>query len=224
MGRVIRRVGRQTSGGGLSVHRVLAADGSETERLIDRPRVRAPVGPRDAAHTPVSAVMTRAVTCVRDDVSIEAAAALFLERRLHGAPVLDAEGALVGFVSTTDLGRRRIVDGDTEEVRLRVRTRRGSVYDLGPGFHAEELAPVTVKDVMMPIVVTLHETAPLTLAAALMAYEGVHRIPVLCEYDTVVGILSALDVLRWLAREDGFQIPHSSQVAWTRATPTGGES
>jgi len=224
MGRVVRRIGGQREGSGPSIHRVLAADGSESQRLIDRSSVHVVVGRRDAAHTPVSAVMTRAVVCVRDDVSVEAAAALFRERGLHGAPVLDAEGALVGFVSTGDLGRRRLEDGDTEEVRLRVPTRQGSAYDLGPGFHAVELAPVTVKDVMMPVVVTVDETAPLTLAAALMAFEGVHRIPVLCEDDTVVGILSALDVLRWLAQEDGFQIPHWSQLDLAGATPTRGES
>ena len=36
-------------------------------------------------------------------------------------------------------------------------------------------------------------------AAALMAKEGVHRIAILSERDQVIGILSSLDIARWLA-------------------------
>jgi CBS domain-containing protein len=32
-----------------------------------------------------------------------------------------------------------------------------------------------------------------------MAYEGVHRVPVVAADGRVVGILSSLDVVRWLA-------------------------
>jgi CBS-domain-containing membrane protein len=34
-----------------------------------------------------------------------------------------------------------------------------------------------------------------------MAYEGVHRIIVLSEDRKVVGVVSAMDVMRWLAGE-----------------------
>jgi CBS domain-containing protein len=44
------------------------------------------------------------------------------------------------------------------------------------------------------------------MAATVMAIEGVHRIPVTSESGEVVGILSALDVLRWLAEQDGYAI------------------
>ena len=41
-------------------------------------------------------------------------------------------------------------------------------------------------------------------AAALMSYERVHRVVVLSPSRAVVGIVSAMDVLRWLARNDGY--------------------
>jgi CBS domain-containing protein len=42
-----------------------------------------------------------------------------------------------------------------------------------------------------------------------MAFEGVHRLPVVSDGGEVVGILSALDVLRWFGRRAGYLIPPS---------------
>lgn len=57
------------------------------------------------------------------------------------------------------------------------------------------------------MVFTLPESASLSKAAALMAFEGVHRLPILSNDGKVVGILSALDVLRWLAKQQGYVVP-----------------
>jgi CBS domain-containing protein len=165
-----------------------------------------------AAHTPISNIMTREVVCVRPDLSAEALAMLFFERGLHGAPVLDENDELIGFVSQADLLRNRYESSETQEVRLRVPTEEGAQYDLGPGFHLEEIAKSTVRELMMPIAISLEESAPITLAAALMATEGVHRVPVVSKRQKVVGILSALDILRWLAKEDGYRTPDYSHI------------
>ena len=72
----------------------------------------------------------------------------------------------------------------------------------------------TVADIMMPVAFTLPESASLSRAAALMAFEGVHRVPVVSDQGRVVGIVSSLDVSRWLARNDGYAGPLSSQSEW----------
>jgi CBS-domain-containing membrane protein len=59
----------------------------------------------------------------------------------------------------------------------------------------------TVADHMMPIAFSLPEEASLLRAASLMTCEGVHRIPVVAADGSVVGIISALDVVRWLAQQ-----------------------
>ena len=59
----------------------------------------------------------------------------------------------------------------------------------------------------MPIAFTLPESASIAHAAALMAYENVHRIPVVASDGSVVGIIAALDILRWLAVNAGFALP-----------------
>ena len=58
----------------------------------------------DTAHgTAVSEVMAAPVVTVEGDVPIEAAAARMREREITTLPVCDADGAVVGIVSTTDL-------------------------------------------------------------------------------------------------------------------------
>ena len=46
----------------------------------------------------------------------------------------------------------------------------------------------------------------LSLAAALMANKGFHRLVVVDETGAAVGILSSMDVLRWLAGQSGFVV------------------
>ena len=48
--------------------------------------------------------------------------------------------------------------------------------------------------------------AAVALAAALMAYEGVHRIVVVDRGGYVVGLVSSLDVARWLGTRAGHPV------------------
>jgi CBS domain-containing protein len=159
-----------------------------------------------AAYTPVTEIMTRDVVFARRDVSVEEMTRLLLERGLHGAPVVDQAGALIGFISITDLLRDRYERGDTDDTERPLAMARGTAgYDLGAGFHVEELARATVGDLMMPFTISVASRAPITMAAALMSIEGVHRVPVVSPSGAVVGIVSALDILRFLAEADGYR-------------------
>ncbi len=164
-------------------------------------------GLASASQTLISEVMTADVLCVSPDLAVEALTTMFLERNISGAPVVDDSGRPVGVVSKTDLVREQWDAGqDQETERLMIR-RQGYEVELGPGFHAERIARATVGEIMMPIAFTLPETASVSRAAALMALEGVHRLPVVSEEGKVVGILSAMDILRWLAEAEGYLVP-----------------
>lgn len=67
-------------------------------RPDDRPGQR----PGSPDERTVEDVMSAPVHSVQDTASIEDAARLMLSRRVSAAPVLDAEGSLVGLVTTTD--------------------------------------------------------------------------------------------------------------------------
>lgn len=156
--------------------------------------------PSAADQIPVTAVMTTEVVCVRSDLSIEALAALFVDLNITGAPVVDDRGHPIGVVSKSDLVRADLESTETGEA-LR------DEESMEHGFHLEPSSRGRVSDIMMPIAFTVPENATLSHAAALMAYEGVHRVPVISGDGTVVGIVSAMDVVRWLASNDGYLIP-----------------
>lgn len=152
----------------------------------------------------VSSIMTRVVYCVRREVSVELLAMLFLEHGVSGFPVVDELGHPVGVVSKTDLLRHVHEHGvDSDEIRPE---EAAILAQLGGGFHAVATDGTTVEHVMTPIVFAVAHDAPIARAAALMAGEGVHRIPILDDEGTVCGILSALDIVRWLATLGGYPV------------------
>jgi len=159
-----------------------------------------------ALHAPVSAIMDADVACVQQDLSEEELITFFVVRGVHATPVVAKGGVLSGFVALSDVQRRH---GDTDEPELRVQVRRGG-YALGRGFHLQQ-PPLTVADLMTHPAICLEATAQLTQAAALMAFEGVSHLPIIDRRQRVVGMLSALDLLRWLGRQDGYTIPAYTQ-------------
>lgn len=169
--------------------------------------------------TPVSEVMTVQVVAVRPDVSLEALADLLLDRGIGGAPVVDEAGRPVGVVSKTDLMREHLMAGDTAEaVTPGWHPRRAHFQvEVGRGFH-ETATPPSVGDVMTPTAFTLSEDAPVAEAAALMAFENVHRVPVVAGDGRVVGIVTSLDLLRWMAQREGYLASSASRTA-ARAGP-----
>lgn len=148
-------------------------------------------GPPDPV-TPVADIMTKEVICVRADVDLQQVKRLLLERGISGVPVVDEQGKPIGIVSRADVLRFDFEQDDAP---------------LDPDHGLREPARVTAGDIMTPIVLTLHENSNLGQAASLMAFEGVHRLPIVSDKGEVVGVLSALDVLRWFGRRSGYFIP-----------------
>lgn len=229
----------------MNLQRIYAADGTETAAAtVGCPachttvRVQMPeqmpeyntawpvalVEGSDAAMltTTLEQVMHRDVLCVRPELAVESLGALFLERSISGAPVVDEEGRPIGVVSKTDIVRL-MLDGwaetaDTKE-RPIAQTRQGVKYDLGSGFHLERGPHATVSDIMTPMVISLPADAKVSQAAALMAYEGIHRLVVVDVNGRVVGLLSALDVLGGYARRCGYVVPEPASHSLVRRPP-----
>ena len=87
------------------------------------------------------------------------------------APVVDDNGVLVGVVFLSTLARLR------------------------------ERAGLEVEDAMRTDVVTASQRASVAEVARLMARHDLERVPVVSEDGHLIGVVSAMDLVRWLARQ-----------------------
>ncbi|WP_375770573.1 CBS domain-containing protein [Archangium gephyra] len=143
----------------------------------------APLLPPLLEHTRVDELMTQDVYCVSEEMRAEELAELFATRKVSGVPVLDEDERLVGVVSRADL--LRASDEEEEDT---------------PRLHPERAGAVA-SELMNPSPVVVREGTTVPQAAAVMAAARVHRVLVVSAEGTVVGVLSAMDVVRWVARK-----------------------
>lgn len=145
-------------------------------------------------------IMNPRVVSVTSTMDLREVAKVFVEEGITGAPVVDEMGHLVGVISQTDLVEYELAT----ERELTVQApfyRRPYDEALHPkrGFQLEELPADTVKDVMTPFLVTVDEETPIRELAARMAKFAIHRLIVVDEEQEIRGIVTSLDVLRWVA-------------------------
>lgn len=146
----------------------------------------------------ISEIMQREVVTVSPETSVKDVAKLFTDKNISGAPVVDAEGRLVGIVTDRDL--------IMEDVRVHFPTYihflDGVFYLGGLRRFEEELRKAvgaTVADVMTRQVVTASEEATVEDIATLLVERGFDRIPIVRE-GRLVGIVTKADIVRTLAR------------------------
>lgn len=117
-------------------------------------------------------LMEKDVITIGPEVPITEVQRLFVEDEIHGAPVVDEDGRVLGVISTQDV--------------LRI----GQEY-------GERLADLTAADAMTKDLVSAGPTATAAELATLMTQQRVHRI-LIVEDRTLVGIVTSFDLLRAL--------------------------
>jgi CBS domain-containing protein len=136
---------------------------------------------RPFSFTPsVADLMARDPITVKAEATLTEAAALMDRHHVHGLPVVDADGALVGVLSQTDLNRARSTE---------------YLWANWPG--------LAVRHLMTSPAVTVHRSTPLLLAARKMERHGIHRLVVVEDGDDTspIGVLSMTDLIHALAEE-----------------------
>lgn len=154
-----------------------------------------------AEQTLAASVTSPEPSCVLEAMSIEGVTALLLERGLGAVAVVNGDGRLVGMVSAADLLREGEEHGDGVEERVPLRTLSGSGIRtrLGAGFHATRLARGTAREIMTLAPAALAADASVADAAAVMARERVAELPIVGARGQFLDIISAIDVMRWMA-------------------------
>jgi CBS-domain-containing membrane protein len=143
--------------------------------------------PTIAAQVPLAQIMTKDVICARADLEIAAIVGLMMRRHVGCIPVVDDARRPIGIITKYD-----IVDQLDAFMR--------SVSNGSP--LPADLAARTADEIMMPLAITLRDTATVAAAAAMMSTEDLHHIPVTDERGKLVGIVSTKDITNWLVEND----------------------
>lgn len=146
-------------------------------------------------------LMTKEVAVIGTDRELHEIEKLLLDNGVHGAPVVDKDERIVGVVSQTDLLAWHFkagIDGAPFYDRELDRT---ALHEHGR-LRVSDIRTASVAEVMSPVIHAIGPDKPVAEAARRMIRERIHRLVVVDEGFRVVGILSALDLLRAL---DGVQ-------------------
>lgn len=138
----------------------------------------------------VRELMTKDVVSVRQDTSLREAAAMLVEHRVSGLPVVRGT-EVVGVLSEADVVAR--TSGGTTGGLLS--------WLFEPEIAERKVSAQTVGEAMSAPAVTIAATRPVHEAARRMITEGVNRLPVV-EDGKLVGILTRADIVRAFARSD----------------------
>ena len=129
-------------------------------------------------------VMIKDVVTVAETMPLKEVTILFKEKRITGAPVVDANGELVGVISETDIIRKTTSIG--------------------------AWSPSTAGQIMTRNAVTVAPDESLQRVCELMFNRRIHRV-VVAEGRQIRGIITTMDILRAIAthlhltRQDTFE-------------------
>lgn len=96
-------------------------------------------------------IMTRTVATIRPEASAQEAAQLLYQKRISGAPVVDAGGNIIGIITEADIISKVNREG------------------------------LLVADIMSHEIIAVGEETPVNEIAALLTERKIKRVPVVCE-------------------------------------------
>jgi CBS domain-containing protein len=129
--------------------------------------------PTVAKFVPIADVMTRDLVTARADTTTARIVELLRRKHVGCVPIVDDLGRPIGIVTKLDI-----------------------VECMGDG-------RMTARELMMPFAFTLGASATVAQAAAMMSKEAMHHVLVVNDDRTLLGVVSTLDIARWLAQNDG---------------------
>ncbi len=121
-----------------------------------------------------SDVMVKEVLTVTESTPLKEVAKLFSEKKITGAPVVSAQGELVGVISETDLIRKNTSIG--------------------------AWSPSKAGQIMTRPAVTVAPNDTLQRVCELMFNRRIHRV-VVAEGNKICGIITTMDILRVIATQ-----------------------
>lgn len=149
----------------------------------------------------VKEIMTKELVSIKPDDNAKDALDILFKMQISGLPVIDTQGRLVGMFTEKDI-LKQILPSYLEKVGR-------FVYEENPKSikkKFQDLANLSVSQVMRRDVITIDEDASLCEVARLMLTQKIRRIPVLDKEKRIAGIVAREDIVKAYAREAGWGI------------------
>jgi CBS-domain-containing membrane protein len=142
-------------------------------------------------------LMTANPIALREDATVREAVALFTDRGLSAAPVIDEAGLPVGVLSHSDLiaHERQRLDYLPAALRQENGVRHGGSRLLST---FPMLDRTRVRDIMTPAVFSIRPETPAAKVVQQLLALNVHRLFVVDKRGVLLGVISTFDVLRHL--------------------------
>ena len=152
-----------------------------------------------------SEIMETQVLTVSPETPLLSIQRMFLDESIHGAPVVDGEGRVVGVITSADLLRAVSEEHDSaggDQSYLRdVLEFSSPDWAQMPEDFQDRLTQLTATDFMTDRVVSVSPDATVAEVALMIGQARVHRVCVV-KGDELVGIISTFDLVAELEKQD----------------------
>ena len=141
---------------------------------------------------------------IRANATVREAIEVLTDHGFSAAPVIDEAGRPQGVLSRADIlvhDREKGMKQGPGAYYERADLATGAGERLGPGFHVEAVDTTLVRDIMTPAVFSVGLETPAAKVIEQMLELKVHQLYVVEQDGTLVGVITALDILRHLRPE-----------------------
>jgi CBS domain-containing protein len=145
-------------------------------------------------------VMTLSPVSIREELTVHEAVVFLTERRISAAPVINEAGRPVGVVSEADILRHDREHAEhlywlpQKDVDRELTLDTGEHLS-GRSFEVEVPDGTRVKDIMNPVVYAVRRTTPIYEVVDQLVKRRIHRLFVVDADNSLVGVITTLDIL-----------------------------
>jgi CBS domain-containing protein len=144
----------------------------------------------------VDSIMRKKPESVDPDMTVKSAAAM-ISKRGEECLIVAKDDLVIGIVTSTDMIEKVIAVGADPE----------RVY---------------VRDIMSTPVITVKVTESIKQAAEIMSDYGVRKLPVVDDSGALAGVITSLELARWMAKMNDLQDPALNALAKLKNEGQGG--
>jgi len=146
-------------------------------------------------------LMTSNPVSIAADATIKEAVGFLVDRAYSAAPVIDAAGTPVGVVSQSDIVIHDRQRNESASQNRSFHERRDLEGHEERGFGVRDVDRTWVRDIMTPVVLSVTSDTPAHQVVQEMLKLKVHRLFVVDKNGVLIGVISAVDILKHLHPE-----------------------